>query len=103
MTPNEALNDVAVTIAAPVEPAKKPEPAEKLYTFKVLRATNFAEPDFMIIDVDEDGNWLEPRRPESGEYGPHTKIWPDTIISVNGPRAKSFDQHSIGKRVEKYD
>ena len=59
--------------------------------------------DFEVIDVDEDGNWLPPRAPVFGEFGPSTKIWAGTIVNVNGERAKSFDKHSIGKRVENYD
>ena len=104
MTPNETLNDVAVTIAAPVEPAKPAELEKpKLYTFKVLRHTNFAHPDFEVIDVDAEGNWQTPRPPSNLEYGPHTKVWAGTIVNVNAARAKSFDQHGIGKRIENYE
>ena len=103
MTPTETLKDLAVTIAAE-EPA--PAPAEqkvKLYTFKVLRGTNFAQPDFEVIDVDENGNWLPPRAPVNGEYGMHSKIIKGTIVNVNAARAKAFAQHNIGKRIENYD
>lgn len=95
MTPNETLNDLAATIDAPAKP--------KLYTFKVLRHTNFAIPDFEVIDVDEDGNWLEPRAPNNLEYGPGTKVMAGKIINVNAERAKSFEKHSIGKRMDKYE
>jgi hypothetical protein len=102
MTPTETLKDLAVTIAAPEPVAAAPE-KPKLYTFKVLRHTNFAQPDFEVIDVDADGKWQPPRAPTPLEYGPGTKVWAGAIINVNAARAKSFDQHSIGKRIDNYD
>lgn len=104
-TTNEALQDVAVTIAAaPVEPPAPEAPAKpKLYTFKVLRHTNFAQPDFEVIDVDAEGKWSEPRQPTPLEYGPGTKVWAGAIVNVNAERARSFDKHGIGKRIENYE
>lgn len=104
MTPTETLKDLSVTIAAPLEPPAPAEPAKpKLYTFKVLRHTNFAQPDFEVIDVDADGKWQAPRAPQPLEFGPGTKVWAGAIVNVNAARAKSFDQHGIGKRIENYD
>jgi hypothetical protein len=103
-TPTETLKDLAVTIAAPApEPVAAAPDKPKLYTFKVLRHTNFAQPDFEVIDVDADGKWLPARAPTPLEYGPGTKVWAGAIINVNAARAKSFDQHSIGKRIDSYD
>jgi hypothetical protein len=104
MTPTETLKDLAVTIAAPApEPVAAAPDKPKLYTFKVLRHTNFAQPDFEVIDVDAEGKWLPARAPTPLEYGPGTKVWAGAIINVNAARAKSFDQHSIGKRIDSYD
>jgi hypothetical protein len=99
ITPNKALDELAVAITAP-EP--KPE-TPKLYTFKVLRGTHFAEPDFMVIDVDAEGKWQAPRQPNSREFGIHSKVLKGTIVMVNKDRAKSFDAHNIGKRVDNYE
>lgn len=99
MTPTEII---AALDVKPVAPEPKPE-ALKLYTFKVLRGTNFALPDFKVIDVDAEGKWQEPRDPINGEYGMHSKVRKGTIVMVNKDRAKSFDQHGIGKRVDNYE
>jgi hypothetical protein len=99
ITPNKALDELAVAITAPEAKPEKP----KLYTFKMLRGTNFAQPDFMVIDVDAEGKWQEPREPNSGEYGVHSKITKGTIVMVNGTRAKTFDANNIGKRVDNYE
>jgi hypothetical protein len=99
ITPNKALEDLAVAITAPVAKPEKP----KMYTFKMLRGTNFALPDFEVIDVDADGKWQAPRKPASGEYGMHSKVLKGTIVMVNKDRAKMFDTHSIGKRVDNYE
>jgi hypothetical protein len=100
ITPNKALEDLAVAITAP---EAKTEKKPKMYTFKMLRGTNFAQPDFEVIDVDAEGKWLEPRQPNSGEYGMHSKVVKDTIVMVNKDRAKMFDTHNIGKRIDNYE
>lgn len=102
MTPNEALNDVAVTIAAAPE-APKPA-ADKLYTFKLLKGANFPEADFMIVDVDEEGRWKEQRAPVMGlDYGPHTKVWPGTIVAVKAAKAKWLKENKAAVDVVNYE
>jgi hypothetical protein len=99
LEPSKALEDLAVAITVPEAKPQKP----KMYTFKMLRGTNFAQPDFEVIDVDAEGKWQEPRQPASGEYGMHSKVVKGTIVMVNKDRAKMFDTHNIGKRIDNYE
>jgi hypothetical protein len=99
MTPTEVIAALDVRPIAPNKVDEKP----KMYTFKMLRGTNFAQPDFEVIDVDAEGKWLEPRQPHSGEYGMHSKVVKGTIVMVNKDRAKMFDTHNIGKRIDNYE
>ena len=99
ITPNKALDDLAVAIAAPAPAPEKP----KMYTFKLIRGTHFAQPDFEVIDVDAEGKWQAPRKPHSGEYGMHSKVLKGTIVMVNKDRAKTFDAANSAKRIENYD
>jgi hypothetical protein len=100
-TPEEPM-EIEVKAAA-AEPKPEAAPSVKLYTFKMLKGTNFIDP-IKIIDVDEEGNWLEPRDSEKGrEHGAQSKVWPGTIVQVNGKLAAHFDKHSIAKRIDQYE
>ena len=102
-TPEEPMDNMPEVKITPAE--VKPDfrlDAPKVYTFKLLKGTNFPAP-VMIIDVDEDGEWKAPRLAGPGEYGPQSKIWPGTIVQVDGNWAKRFDKFNIAKRIDNYE
>ena len=103
-TLEEPMENIEVKVTAPEMPKKVPESGEKFYKFKLLKGTNFPKKEeFKIIEVDEDGNELEPREPVQGEFGPQSKVWPGTRLLVNAWWAKRFKQYNIADRIEDFE
>jgi hypothetical protein len=102
-TPEEPMENIEVKVTAPEMPKKAPA-GDKRFKFKLLKGVCIANPaDFMVVEVDEDGNHLDPRNPNDNEYGPNTKILPGTILMLNAWYAKHYRANKIAEHLEDFE